>query len=328
MPSIDTLHQLRDMLDRAMPTYLLIDPMLGEPPLPSCVSLDHANLQHARQTAWNRQIELIQLHPSIKLPAHQHPYLVELVGTEDPLLEFSVDVAMDEYLEARADGLAGNGGAAHQICGCVQGTQAPRQLAQDIAAMCKLNTEVLTPARYLRIIDRRTLGFLRYLVGTPRITAQFGAVQRWCYLDSFAIPRTLENTGARRETLTISRQEWAVLDNCEAVHRALFQSTGERPVGLLAQANTSEDRVYSTVLSALAQARKKVRQCPNRFLGLHDLTTWTAIAVQYPSFADSESIRELLCQASEAGDPAGRIGAIFPELKTAIEKQTVTSGVL
>lgn len=148
-----TVACLRERFDSALPIFVLIDPLLGEPATPTRIDSGTLDAIAARGVIWNRLIAPIRLCGSIALPIHQHPYLVALEGHQDPLLEFTVDLALNERSQAMAYGLGGSGGGPHRIGGWLQSDLSVSQLAELVAAMCDLRPTVPTAPRYLRIAD-------------------------------------------------------------------------------------------------------------------------------------------------------------------------------
>lgn len=143
------VQSLRASLDPVTPVFVLIDPMVGEPLLLDLADGYWGDPQTQREAAWQRQVERIALSPRVPLALHQHPYLVQLQGIDDPLLELTLDLAHAEQSDAMKDGLDGEGTAAHRIGGWLQSSMHPDQLAKQMAEMFRVSTEAHTKATYL-----------------------------------------------------------------------------------------------------------------------------------------------------------------------------------
>jgi len=312
--------RLRVMVDQTIPLYVLIDPLIGDPPTPIAISgdsVDGGDLASLRPARWGRNIETVHLHKSIALPADLHPYLVALHGIDDPLLDYTAAQAVGEHANAIADGLEGSGGAAHRIGGWLQSSQPPCQLAACIAAMCRLNTEAITAHRYLRIIDRRVLGLLAHTLGPDRLTSQFGPLQQWTYLNVFGAPETLINhdqPGAAPPALYLSRQELNLLIECEAIHRTLLRCIGERrQIGASTDDLHSHKR-YRHVSNALTAARRVAKAYPQRFALPADLTTWAALTLAYPGIETASGVLAYLGAAGSPDEPVAPVTECHREL--------------
>jgi hypothetical protein len=174
------------------PTYVLIDPLMGEPvPMRPGSHMNDSDMQDwqalsaVRENAWMRSVHHIQLHESIELPHHLHPYFVAMTGPSDAWLTATVELACEELQASRAEGLQGTGEAAHRIGAWLQSSQHPQELAQQLSVMMQVNTEAVTTKCYQRIADRRVWGWLRHVVGDTRTAAQLGRIKSWCYLDVY-----------------------------------------------------------------------------------------------------------------------------------------------
>jgi len=154
-------------MDVALPIFVLVDPMLGEP-LYRVAEVGEGTTA-TREAGWQRNITPVQLDPSVSLPPHQHPYLVALSGPDDPLLAETMELAQEERLEAQKNGLDGDGGGAHRIGGWIQSSLHADQLAERLSSMFRVNTTAFTKARYMRQVDRRVLSLLRHVVGDAPI---------------------------------------------------------------------------------------------------------------------------------------------------------------
>ena len=294
-------------LDGATPTFVLIDPLLGEP-LPGVdFGLSGADAQAAREDCWDREVIQIQLSDRISLPLSQHPYLVGLEGSADPILELTLELAQAEQEKACSDELEGKGMAAHRIGGWLQSSMHSRQLAETIAVMCNVNTEAYTLARYLRLADRRALALLRHVVGESRIRGMLGRIQRWSYLDAMGEIATLNGMemGIDSTPVRLSLAEWHHMELGEVIHRTLAQYLGELGrSGLGPALHCTAANLYDPATNAVEVARQAARTWPHRFLEPSDQTTYATLALLYPALADSPAVQSLLQQAGSSDEPA------------------------
>ena len=295
--------ELQARFDPAFPVFVLIDPMLGEP-LPGVAIVEDAEGGHiARQAGWERDITPIVLSTRVSLSLHLHPYLVALTSADDPLLAITLRLAHAERSQSQADGLDGEGGAAHRISGWLNTSVHADALAQQIARMCDARTAGATSATYLRLVDRRTIGLLSQVVGTDRLTSQFGRLHSWTYLDPTGQLVTLKSPGEQTTVLRLSGEEWRLLQRGEVVHRALAQWLGEMErLGLVPQLAGAD--LYARFLHAERQAHAAADAWPHRFAGMPDRTTWAALSVLFSNLTASSAVSTLMQNRGTADEPA------------------------
>jgi hypothetical protein len=299
-PMHSMLEQLQLAIDPLIPLYLLIDPLVGEP-LGSIAGVRAGADPHAqREQAWGRAITPVVLAKTVALPSHQHPYLVTLQGRDDPLLALTLRIAQTEHGAAQANGLEGEGGAAHRIAGCLQTELRAAELADSLSAMCRVNTSARTNATYLRMADRRVLDLLCHVLGAARVAGQFGRLQSWTYLDPHGQIRCLQSTGEQGRPIHLDDQEWQRLERGEMLHRTIAKFLGES-----ARAPASRPQaLYPAAEYALADAASAARRWPHRFIGRDDETTWAALLLLYPSVHRLPAVRALLETPESKDEPA------------------------
>lgn len=304
--------ELRARLDGATPIHVLIDPLLGEP-LPALVQTGSADVQQAREAAWQRDVTRVPLSVRVSLPANQHPYLVALRGVDDALLDDTFEIAHSERLAAQEAGLNGDGGAAHRIGGWLQSTMHPEHLADHLATMCKVNTAALTAACYLRLGDRRALSLLCHSVGAARVSGQFGRLQRWAYLDTLGGIAVLSSANEAAVPLHLNADEWRALEQGEAIHRTTAQWLGELAAAGNAL-NSTPHEICSTVQLAIADARQAAQRWPHRFSALADHTAYAVISLLYPGVSTLETVCAMLDQAGTADHPPELLRYVCSEI--------------
>ena len=300
--SLADVTNLRACLIPDTPILVLIDPMLGEP-LPSNAP-DGVDVQATREAMWQRPIQRIALSTRTALPPPQHPYLVELEGMTDPLLEAMLEIAQDERLQAQTDGLDGEGAAAHRIGGWLQSTMHLPALAEHLSTMLQVNTEVQTKATYLRLVDRRVLALLRHVVGDTLVTQQFGRLQNWAYLDVHGQISTLKTMGETVSPLRLDRGQWAQMQAGEMVNRTLALWLGEtRRRGLADTCNVPAQSLYESLFNAIARADEATQTWPHRFQQLLDQSVWAALLLLDPAVEHNASVHQLLKNTGSQEDP-------------------------
>lgn len=298
--SADDLHA---RFDPAFPIFVLIDPMLGEP-LPAVRIVEDAlGAQRAREAGWERDITPIVLSPRVTLSPHLHPYLVALTGADDPLLPITLSFAHAERAQSQAEGLDGEGGAAHRVGGWLHTSMHAEALAQQIARMCDARAAGATSATYLRLVDRRTIGLLSQVVGAERLTGQFGRLRSWTYLDPRGQLATLHSRGEQEINLRLSGEEWRILERGETVHRALAKWLGEM-MRLERAPELAVADLYARFVSAEKHAHTAAKAWPHRFPGMHDYTTWTALSVLVSNLAANNAVRGFMQNRGTAEQPA------------------------
>jgi len=300
--------RLQAAIDPLVPVFVLIDPMVGEP-LPGFGMPDVGSDGKAeREQIWQRDVTPVVLAKTIALPQHQHPYLVQLHGPADPLLELTFTLADQERRTAQANGLEGEGRAAHRIGGWLQSSMGGSNVAQVISRMCKVSTRIPTTATYMRLADRRVLDLLCHVVGTERVTSQLERIQRWTFLDSFGEPRCIEASAAHGVALTLEGGEWTHMERGPKLHQAIARYLGEPE----RSSNTIPD--YAIVDNALISAAHARQQWPSRFQHDDDEIIWAVLSMLYPSFDRVGTIRKFLDGAVPSSDAYEPIRFIFRDV--------------
>lgn len=294
-----TFNNLRAALNPQVPTFLLIDALVGEP-LPIGETKPGEDPQRLREKIWQRPVQRIALHGSCELPIHLHPYLVTLDGVTDPLLEQTLAMAESERRDALADGVDGDGVAVHRIGGWLQSVMVPAELSAHIASLLRLRTETPTRCRYLRLVDRRTLALLCHVAGAARVSAQLGGLQKWCFLDVQGRLAVLQTSNGPSHPMSLNTDEWKTMQDGMAFNRALAQCLGE--------AERTGDRemllrpafgLYSPVAAALDNAKMLASEYRHCFPTLGDQTIWAAMSMLHPFLSRSLAVRKMLDNAEE-----------------------------
>ena len=315
------LAQLRASIDPVTPLFVLVDPMVGEPLPGISTSSPGSGATDQRMQGWGRDIVPVELAKSITLPAHQHPYLIQLLGPDDPLLEVTLDIAEEERLASQSGGLDGTGRSAHRIGGWLQSSMRWPELGALVAEMCRVNTDANTKATYLRLGDRRVLDLLCHVAGQSRVAAQFGRLQSWTYLKADGDLCRLQSPGEHRERLRLDETEWQRMLTGEMLHRAMAHYLGE---------TTFTDAMiapptYSSAETARLLAADAALRWPHRFKSDVDDTVWGALAMWRPSMAKLPAIQELLEDPGSESEPAEPVSFVHRDLITLIQKAEKTA---
>jgi hypothetical protein len=313
------LDQLRALFDPLTPLYVLIDPMVGEP-LPAIGIVEPGvDATPLREEAWGRGITPVVLAKSVALPPHQHPYLVLLQGTDDPLLEMTIEVAEGERQEAQADGLAGTGRAAHRIGGWLQSGMRETELAELLSTMCRVSTAARTSATYLRLVDRRVLDLLCHACGVDRVASQFGRLQSWTYLDPQGGFQCLRSSSEHGERLRLERDEWQRLERGDMLHRTLAHFLGESEQ----MQAWHPQKLYPLAEAAVLEAVSASHRWPHRFQNSSDEVIWAALCLLYPSLPSMSAVDALLDVRGNAEDPPEPLRYLFSEIQTIVQQNEV-----
>lgn len=299
-------------MDIALPIFVLVDPMLGEPLTFATSAADHTTA--ARAAVWQRDITPVPLDASVSLPAHQHPYLVALSGPDDPLLEETVELAQCERTEAQINGLDGHGGGPHRIGGWLQTSMHVEQLAIQLSSMFRVNTSAFTSARYMRQVDRRVLSLLRHVVGEERVRAQLGRLNSWTYVDVKGALTTLRSGSEDITPLRLSTAEWAAMENGELIHRAVAQWLGERERSGEQTPSIETKEICSKFFTALLEAKDAARRWPKRFSGVADLTAWTALSIMHSGIAQSSEVGRFMAGVDAPDEVPDLLRYLHPDL--------------
>lgn len=315
------LAQLRASIDPVTPLFALVDPMVGEP-LPGIGSTTlGSDGTDQRAQGWERDIVPVPLSKSIALPAHQHPYLIQLHGPDDPLLEVTLAIADDERLAAQSGGLDGTGRSAHRIGGWLQSSMRWPELGTLIAEMCRVNTEALTKATYLRLADRRVLDLLCHVAGQSRVAAQFGRLQSWSYLSANGELSRLQSPREQSERLRLSEAEWQRMVRGEMLHRALAHYLGETTFTDSMMASPT----YASAETALLLSADATLRWPHRFKSDVDDAVWAALAMWRPSLDRLPAICDLLDDPGSKDEPAEPVSFMHRDLITLIQRAEKTT---
>lgn len=317
------LDRLKGMIDPTLLLYVLVDPLVGEP-MPAISALSPgASAQLQRQQAWDREVAPVVLATSVALSQERHPYLVKLHGPDDPLLELTLRIAEEERVAAQSGGLKGGGGAPHRIGGWLQSEMPADAVADMVSAMCRVNTDAITSARYLRMPDRRVLEFLSHVAGTARVAGQFGRLQSWVYLDPMAQLQHLRSSDEHAVSLRLATHEWRRLERGEIVNRAIAKFLGE-----LAAANApTPPSVYAAAEQAVIEADSAARRWPQRFPSSADEATWAALLLIHPSLARVPAVQDLLNAADPSDVPPEPVRYLHVELAELARLASADSGI-
>lgn len=318
------LEELRAGIDALTPLFVLVDPMAGEPLSGMGTPGTAAEAQALREEAWDREIAPVALPGTIALPPYQHPYLVQLLGPDDPLLEATLELADGERLAAQSKGLDGEGRAVHRIGGWLQSSMHFEQLGAIVSALCRVNTDAYTEATYLRLADRRALDLLCHVVGEHRVASQFGRLQSWAYLDAFGSLRRLRSPSELPQLLRLNVAEWRQMEGGEMLHRTIAQWLGEvrRKEGAVPQ------ELYPAAGSAASEAASAARKWPHRFQNSSDQVVWATLSLLHPDMARLPAVQALLDDQGTQDEPPEplrylhrELGAIALRAGTAKSKQ-------
>jgi hypothetical protein len=296
--SVDALvSSLAASLEAGVPSFVLVDPLLGEPaPVEYADVIEAEALVQAREQTWRRPVYIVKLSPDIDLPLHQHPYLVELHGPGDPRLAETMEMAAEELNQSQSDGLASSGSAPHRIGGWLQSSLAAPKLTQSLSDMMRVNTQAITTARYQRLADRRAFGLLRQLVGDERVARQLGRIQSWAYLDPCGNLSRLRSPEEAVTPLRLSQREWAVFMRGELLHPTLARWLGQRALRAASGSASAPDArmCYTQANAALERAQAAALRWPRRFTRPSDRVAWAALTLLYPDIDQRAEVVNLL----------------------------------
>lgn len=322
--SVDALvSSLAASLETGIPTFVLVDPLLGEP-----VPVEHRDvsaavaLVRAREQAWLRPVHIVELAPGIDLPLHQHPYLVELHGPGDPKLTETMEMATEELSQSQSDGLASSGSAPHRIGGWLQSSLAAPKLTQSLSDMMRVNTQAITTARYQRLADRRAFGLLRQLVGDERVARQLGRIQSWAYLDPCGTLAWLRSSEETVTPLRLTQSEWAVFMRGELLHPMLARWLGERALRAASGSASAPDvrTCYLQANAALERAQVAAQRWPRRFTRPSDRVAWAALTLLYPDIDQRAEVVNLLDDPVVANEPLETLDDLSSTLSVICQK--------
>ena len=274
-------------LDPLVPAFLLIDPFLREPTesLNEAVQRceDAHALSDARSAYWEATVFPVSLSDKLRIPRHQHPYVVECSMVRPGVLEETVRLAVQERGRALATGLA-----PYCIGGWLQSTSAPDELCATLSRLSQLRTSpsTLAAARYLRIADRRALGLLCHVLGPEQIMTRLPGLDRWLWLDDAAGLRAIERSGvATTEPLVIDRAAWQRLANGSDLH-----PVRARLIGLKPDAASQFDRIEA----ALEAGRAVATRWPARFTTARDVQDWALLTLLFGDLKEHPEVIRIL----------------------------------
>jgi hypothetical protein len=284
--------------DLAKPVYVLIDPMLGEPvPLDELESPGApTDLQAAREKSWSRNIYRIALNQDIELPAHLHPYLVQM-REDDPWLQDTLSIAHQERMASQARGLAGTGQSVHRIGGWLQSSLPVDALVNRLSRLLTLEPMLNVNAQYLRLADRRVLAWVRHVVGDVRLQQSLSFVDRWVYLDTCGQVAELIGIDLKlRPRLWFIDRQWALLLRGAQHHSAAARWLGELDNSCDRQDSEIADAqaMWPAITEALDCAKHARQRAPEHFVGADDLIAWAVLVLLHPNLKQSEHQQALL----------------------------------
>ncbi|WP_137938741.1 hypothetical protein [Chitinivorax sp. B] len=290
----DLLAQLQAALEPGLPVFVLIDPLLGEPlPLAGDPPDDWAALQAWREVAWQCPVFGVRLPAKTPLPVPMSPYLVQLHPLED-WLPTTLQLAADEWQTAVADGLSGDGQAAHRIGGWLQSPVDGAALADQLAASLSLRTVAHTRARYLRLADRRVLDWLRHVVGDARLLAQWPSLHAWHYLaPTGRIDRLRAGAGAH-QPLQLSLDEWPRFMQNEHIQPTLARWLGQRLRDGAVLPPDPSTTAYPAIERALFQVTQLKPLFPALFRRPQDEHALAALSLLHPGTDWPQPLRRCL----------------------------------
>jgi hypothetical protein len=312
------LHRYRpddmlELLDPALPIFVLVDPLLGDP-IP--VAVGSGDPTPERALAWQRDVARVALPSSIVLPARLHPYLVRLNGPDDAWIADTLDIARKEASAAQRDGLAGSGRGAFRIGGWLQSNRAPDALAAALADAMRLRR--FADASYLRLADRRTLDWLLLIIGEDRVAGALAFVERWVWLDAVCSLNVMTSSkGTSADAVEFSLAEWADFSLAREVHPCLARCLGHQsspgvPDALPGVLGNTATEALAQVRAAVKRAHRERAARPELLAGDDDVIAWAAMSLLHPGFDQHAAFEQAL--AACAADGTGTFNALCPAL--------------
>jgi hypothetical protein len=218
--------------------FVLIDPLAGDPVLEEALEadLDTEALNAARSQAWGAPCHSLSLPPRLDLDPAMAPYLVELSGTDDPWLDSTLEWALRETVrswQAPADAQP-----AHRVGGWLHSAAFGPALAHQLSGWLVLSTRSNTPARYLRLADRRVWSLALHVLGESAVAQRLGSVQCWQWIDAHGVCCELQSTPSEHLTepgepfVQFSQAQWALMALGDKVHGPMAQERGRRLITL------------------------------------------------------------------------------------------------
>lgn len=292
--------ELAASCNAGVPTYILVDPMAGEPiavergPNESSI----AEVIAARTLAWGREVQAIELTPNINLPHALYPYLVPLYGPDDVWLAETLDIAHAERLEAQSQGIAGMGRSTQRIGAWVHSSARPEVIAAAISDLLRLRCECSSPLRYQRLADSRVMLWAAHIAGKTAVGAALGPIQRWNCLS--ASGRLIEIQGCQEAPIPL---RWTTAQlrqflKGELIHAATARYLGELSLRGL-DVLPAESTLLSRVDAALSRAQEMAVTLQLKALRPEDQTALAALLLLHAEQAVELSCREALFVSNE-----------------------------
>ncbi len=298
--------KLREQFESGQPLYLLIDPIVGDflPQLAFSPTHDAEAIRGAREKAFNRSVFSINLSPDIKLPPSHHPYLVEMTSFDDPWISTSLELATAQNESTWVSGIAGDGWAVAKVGGWLQSAMPADALAAQLAHWMRLDTEVRTEARYLRLADSRVLALLAFVLGRDQVVGTMGGMHRWFFMDAYGRLDSLCNSASgevANESLRLPRldeRQWQIMQNGAVIHGAIAKAWGERR-----KESGSEILSHTEIPYAAAAAAAEVFSGPPQpslaCTTLEDRCTAMALALLHPGWSGHVEVKRHLTKNAD-----------------------------
>jgi len=283
---------LLNQFDPLVPVFVLVDPLLGEPDdelnesLQACDSA-HAAIE-ARSAFWKADVFPVALDEAMGVRTGRQPYLVECLPERRDMLIATLRMALQERSRALATGLA-----PYRIGGWLQSASAPERLCQALAELCRLRTrpDRLTPAKYLRVADRRVLGLLCHVVGSEQIMGRLPGLDHWSWLDDSGELRAIARTQRKAfDPIVFDNCTWPRMDHGTGIHVVRARLIGMAP---------GAEAGFERIESALDRARHFAARWPLRFTSARDVQDWALLELLYGDLTNHPQISRILAH----GDP-------------------------
>lgn len=295
--------KLREQFESGLPLYLLIDPIVGDflPQLAFSPTDGAQLIRCAREKAYDRSVFSINLSPDIKLPPSHHPYLVAMTSFDDPWIAASLELACAQNEKTWAAGMAGDGWAVSKVGGWLQSAMPAEALAAKLAHWMRLDTEVRTDARYLRLADSRVLALLAFVLGRDRIVGAMGGLRLWIFMDAYGRLDSFYNKAsgeAANESAGLPRldkKQWQILQNGAAIHGAIAKAWGERRKNSGSEINLPAEIPYAAAAAA-ADAFSGLPQPSLACTTPEDRCTAMALALLHPGWASHVEVKRHLAE--------------------------------
>jgi hypothetical protein len=324
---------LQKTCEPGTPIFLLIDPIVGDvlaqPGLPIDAGAD--SIRQAREAAWQRPVYLVELFSGIKLPLVLHPYLILLEGPQDSWLEEIVGLARDEREQTWKDGIKGQGKAIHKVGGWLRSTMDGENLAKQLSQWMRLNCEIHTPEKYLRLGDSRVLALMAAVVGEEALVSALGGVHEWLYLDAYGKLRSLKNPEAHiveRNALSLlpklTAEQWQRMKQGPVIHEAIARVFGQWCLEDVFLRQQDKAVPYAAALD-LAQRfapNTKTRQSPISITTQADQVGGLILGLLHPGWENLPEVREYFAVDGSARVLSEHCAAVYLLAKRALTPQT------